>query len=237
MKLVLFLKQIVPPLIWNTIKKFKRKKKYFGLNNLDFKLKKYLDYNNGFFIELGANDGISQSNTYYFEKNNKWHGILIEPILHKYVDCKKNRSIKNNFYCNACVSFEFKDKFVELLYSNLMTIPTNLESDIDNKFQHANHSNTVREKKEEVIKFASVARTLDSIMSESQAPSIIDFLSLDVEGAEIEVLKGIDFKKYKFKYILVESRNFEKISNFLNIQDYELKEKLSHHDYLFSEKK
>ena len=73
-------------------------------------------------------------------------------------------------------------------------------------------------------------------MIESQVPKTIDFLSLDVEGAEIEVLKGIDFKKYRFKYILVESRNIENICKFLNLQNYEVIEKLSHHDYLFSQK-
>ena len=222
--------------MWKIIKQFKKEKKYFGLNNLDLKLEKYLNYNNGFFIELGANDGISQSNTYYFEKNKNWNGVLIEPILHKYLELKKNRSIRNNFFCNACVSFNFKDKFVKLLYSNLMTIPTNLESDIENKFQHANHSNTIRKNKEEVIEFCSIAKTLDAIMIESQVPKTIDFLSLDVEGAEIEVLKGIDFKKYRFKYILVESRNIENICKFLNLQNYEVIEKLSHHDYLFSQK-
>lgn len=50
---------------------FKKKKPvsaYFGLNELDRKIEKYMDYDNGFYVELGANDGIRQSNTYYFEK-------------------------------------------------------------------------------------------------------------------------------------------------------------------------
>ena len=51
-------------------------------------MQKYLNYNNGFFIEIGANDGIEQSNT-FFRKRKKLKGILIEPILHKYLDCKK----------------------------------------------------------------------------------------------------------------------------------------------------
>ena len=44
-------------------------------------LLKYLNYENGFFIEAGANDGVVQSNTFYFEKELNWTGLLIEPII------------------------------------------------------------------------------------------------------------------------------------------------------------
>ena len=91
MNIIFLIKQVIPPIIWKLLKKLKKEKKYFGLNSLDKKLKKYLNYNEGYFIELGANDGVSQSNTYYFEKNNKWNGILIEPVIHNYIKCKKNR--------------------------------------------------------------------------------------------------------------------------------------------------
>ena len=89
MNFILFLKELTPPFLWKIFKKLKKKQKYFGLYNLDIKLEKYLNYNNGYFIELGANNGVEQSNTFYFEKEKNWTGILIEPILHKYLDCKK----------------------------------------------------------------------------------------------------------------------------------------------------
>ena len=233
MNFILFLKELTPPFLWKIFKKLKKKQKYFGLYNLDIKLEKYLNYNNGYFIELGANNGVEQSNTFYFEKEKNWTGILIEPILHKYLDCKKNRSKNNKFFCAACVSFDFKENFVKLLYSNLMTIPTNLESDITEKFEHANYSNTIRKNKEEVVEFYSKAKTLNSLLIEAKSPNLIDLLSIDVEGSEVEILKGIDFNEFKFKYILIETRNIEKISQFLNKQEYKLIEKLSYHDYLF----
>lgn len=234
MNIILLLKQITPPFIWKLLKKLKKKQKYFALNSLDQKLEKYLNFNDGYFVELGANDGISQSNTYYYEKNKNWSGILIEPILHKYIECKKNRSNRNKYFCSACVSFEYDKEFVKLLYSNLMTIPTNLQSDINDKFAHAKYSNTIRKNQEEVIEFFAKAKTLNSLLIESNSPKKIDFLSIDVEGAEIEVLKGIDYSNYEFKYILVESREIEKISNFLSKHSYKLIEKkLSYHDYIF----
>ena len=61
----------------------------------------------------------------------------------------------------------------------------------------------------------------------------IDLLSLDVEGAEIEVLNGFDFKKYKFRYILIESRDDEKITKYLNDFNYKLLEKISKRDLFF----
>ena len=235
--LILLIKNICPPIIWKILKKLKKEKKYFGLNSLDQRIQKYFDYQSGFYVEIGANNGIEQSNTFFLEKEKNWNGVLIEPILHKYLECKKNRSNKNKFFCFACVSNDFKENFVRLLYSNLMTIPLNLENDIKNPIDHASQSNIIRKKSNdseiEVIEFIAKPRTMTSILDESKAPFLIDFFSLDVEGAEIEVLKGIDFSLYNFKYILIETRNVENITNYLEGKNYNLTEKLSYHDYLF----
>ena len=51
-----------------------------ALFDIDRKLANYLNYKKGFFIEVGANDGYNQSNTYYLEKILDWRGILVEPI-------------------------------------------------------------------------------------------------------------------------------------------------------------
>jgi hypothetical protein len=63
----------------------------FALNQLDLKLRPHLNLHGGFFIEAGANDGVNQSNTLYFEKNLNWKGILIEPIPELAQQCKENR--------------------------------------------------------------------------------------------------------------------------------------------------
>ncbi len=61
---------------------------------------------------------------------------------------------------------------------------------------------------------------------------MIDFFSLDVEGFEDQVIQGINFNKYNFKFFLIETKKDEVI-DFLNNNNYNLIRKLSHHDFLF----
>ena len=207
--------------------------KYKSINGLDKSIEIYLPKNDGFFVELGANDGINQSNTYYFEKYKGWRGVLIEPTPQNFLKCLTNRSIKNKIYCNACVSFEYTDRFVEIAFSNLMSSPLGLESDILDPVSHAKSGTVFLSKAEKVFNFGAIAKTLNQILIESDAPLRIDLLSLDVEGAEIEVLKGIDHSLYRFSYMCVECRDPTKMIDYLEAYNYRLVRKLSNHDYLF----
>ena len=85
------LKQLIPVKLKTFLKKGND---YNAIDNLDKKLKKYLNFKNGFFIECGANDGVNQSNTWYFEKKLNWRGILIEPVPNLFKELKKNRNKK-----------------------------------------------------------------------------------------------------------------------------------------------
>jgi FkbM family methyltransferase len=206
---------------------------YFSINQLDEQLEQYVDYDNGFFVELGANDGVTQSNTLYFEIKRNWRGVLIEPSPHNYILCKEQRSCENNIFCNACVSFDYKEKYVDIKYANLMSISENLELDLEDKDAHIQASKKFLSANEDVFSFGAVAATLTSILKKSNAPKEIDFLSLDVEGAELEVLKGVDFEEFSFKFMLIEVRDIKRMENFLNPFGYVLEKQLSSHDYLF----
>ena len=227
MKPKLFLKLFIPP-IYLIIRDKLRFKKSFLQNYILALLKE----KNGYYIELGANDGITQSNTLYLEKKG-WRGILIEPSLNKFLDCTKNRSNLNKFYCNACVSTHYEKKYVDMTYSNLMTVATKISSKNKSIATFLSNSNKHLKPYEKLLEYGARARTLDSILNDSKAPSTIDFLSLDVEGAEFEVLKGINFDNYKFKYILIETDQFVMIKEFLNSKNYWFLEKITHHDYIF----
>ena len=205
-------------------------KKSHARNKLDLKLKKYLNFSGGFFIELGAHDGITQSNTFYYEKKYNWKGILIEPVPKLFNYCKKYRSNKNLYFCNACVSFDFNKDKVKLIYSNLMTTAVDLTSDDYRKKHLADPELNFFEKNNY---FYANARTLNSILKESKAPNIIDFFSLDVEGAEFDVLYGIDFSIYNFKYIIIETDNFERLDKFMTNKNYKFINKYNSNDYLY----
>lgn len=230
---------LLPPVISTAIRRIKLllNKHSNYAKNLNYKLlQNYLNYENGFYVELGANDGLKQSNTYYFEKYRNWSGSLIEPVPHKYLQCKKNRSKSNSIICAACVGFDYKDKFVPIIYSNLMSVATNLESDITDSMAHAELGVKSLNSEENNFVFGAVAKTLNSILINESTPSNIDFMSLDVEGAEIEVLKGIDHNTFRFKYMLIESRNISLLQSYLTEHNYEYIDSLSDRDFLFRDK-
>ena len=88
------IKEIIPYRIKTFLKKNFRK--YQGLKQLDKKMLKYINYKEGFYIEIGAHDGIKNSNTFFYEKYKNWSGILIEPSDY-FELLKKNRSKNNKF--------------------------------------------------------------------------------------------------------------------------------------------
>ena len=215
------------------LKQFVHRRKNWALNDINTKLDNYLIYKKGFYIELGANDGLKQSNTYHLESRMGWKGILIEPHEPNFQKLLENRSSKNHFINCACVSFAYSSQTYRYVYSDLMSIGLDDENDISDRIDHARQGLKFLDQSAINEIFTSTARTLDSILIETGAPAEIDFLSLDVEGAELSVLQGINHDSYKFKYILVESRNILDLGTYLKSKGYNLLESVSYHDYLF----
>ena len=217
-KLLNILKIIIP----NNIKTYIKKKRSFNsLNNLDKKMLKYINYRNGFFIECGANDGVNQSNTWYFEKKLDWRGVLIEPLSKQFKELKNNRKNINHFFNVALVDDNYNKDEIELI-----------DLDLTSKFKLYE-----KQVNQPLTSILVKTKTLTNILDECESPKIIDFFSLDVEGAEFTVLNGINYNRYNFKYILIETKNFQKIDIFLKSNNYKLLDKLSHHDYLYKYEK
>lgn len=239
-------RQICPPLLWSTAKILrnvlsfrKATPQYYGLLELDRKLEKYLDYDNGFFIEIGGWDGITFSNSLYFEKNRGWMGILIEPAPTEYLKCKKNRPLAKVFCC-ACVPFCYREMFLPMTFCASMTFAHSTPSlinqihDID---AHLMSGLQFLNEAESVYRFGAVAKPLSEVIDEAQVNRKIDLLILDVEGFELNVLRGIDFQRHRPKFICVEVRELAPIEEFLVANGYRVEAKLTDYpdnqDYLF----
>ena len=207
--------------------------RYWGLDNLDKKLIEIIGQEPGFFVELGANDGISQSNTKHLEMFLGWDGILVEPYPGNFKRLSKTRSSRTHSVNAACVGFDLQAAQMELTYSNLMTIPMEGSSDVRDRKLHAESGRRWLKRNEKVKTFVAQTKTLTSILDEASATKRIDLLSLDVEGGELEVLNGVDHKKYRFRWILVESRDEKRTAEYLTNLGYKLYSKLTSHDYLF----
>ena len=139
----------------------------------------------GYFIELGACDGLIYSNTLYFEKYLNWSGICIEPNNNYCNDLNKNRK------CHISHDLVFSHENIEVDFSLCDAVSGIIDENIGPFTQ-----------KKEIIKKKTT--TLTKILNEFNAPNIIDYLSLDVEGQEYNILKTFNFEKYKFRCITVE---------------------------------
>ena len=207
--------------------------KFHSLNQIDKELFRLLENRDGFYVEIGANDGISQSNSLFFERKRSWLGVLVEPSPSTFEFLRKNRSSLNNFYNCACVSFDYKDDFIDFFYSNLMSTTVHSDENFETYRNHAKSGKLYLARNENLGNLRVPARTLESILISSNAPALIDLFSLDVEGNELEILKGLSHIDYRFKYIVVETPDFATISNYLYENKYIFIKKLSSHDYLF----
>jgi FkbM family methyltransferase len=184
----------------------------FALNQLDLKLAPFLNYKNGFFIEAGANDGVTYSNTLYFEKYKKWTGILIEPIPELAEKCKLNRPgcIVEQA---ALVPSSFKESQIEMWYCNHMSVVKGAMKSETEQMSHIEKGAEIQNVRTYELKVP--AKNLSAIIDKYSIRNI-DFLSLDVEGFELSVLRGIDFDRHRPTFMLIEARYRSEIEAYLN---------------------
>lgn len=155
-------------------------------------LKFYNNKKNGFFIEIGASDGIELSNTYLLEQKYNWNGICVEPLPDKFKLLCNNRP--NSLCYDKAV---YNESNIDVIFdiANNYDLLSGISDNIDC------HKNKVNSNKTQIIVNTT---SLNDLLEKSNAPLIIDYLSLDTEGSEFEILKSVDFNKYIFGLIDVE---------------------------------
>jgi len=175
---------------------------------------------NGTFIEVGACDGVATSNTLLLEREYSWRGLLVEPAKIWHSDLLRNRNAQIDTRC-AWKSNGDQVKFVEKLSPGRSGIVET--SDDDTAVSAVYFVETV---------------TLERLISESSFLGIVDFLSIDTEGSELEVLQGFPFDKTQPKFICVEHNYNElkraQVRSLLRDHGYQVfLETLSHVDDFF----
>jgi len=153
----------------------------------------------GFFVEVGAHNGISFSNTLALEESLGWNGVCIEADPNLFTKLKDNRKcicVNECVYHTTGVNIELEVPLSqEILEGNDMLIRIKGYSHNDNYF-----SNQFKNK----YTYTLTTKTLTNILDEINAPSVIDYMSIDIEGAEIDCLIGLDHKKYFVKFLAIE---------------------------------
>jgi FkbM family methyltransferase len=159
-----------------------------------------------FFVEFGATDGITLSNTYLLEKEFGWKGILCEPAKSWHPKLLGNRSCAIDERC-VYSSSEKLISFMEVLEGELSTISSFAEQD----------SWSASRKKSQQYNVETV--TLEDLLRHHGAPRKINYLSVDTEGSEYEILKNFDFNRWEIDFISVEhnfTSNREKLHALLS---------------------
>ena len=145
----------------------------------------------GFFVEFGATDGISLNNSYLLETEFSWKGILAEPAKMWHKDLRTNRTAQISTSCVWSDSGR-RIEFVEASIPELSTAEEFMKSDSHATSRLISKSYTV-----ETI-------SLNDLLLQQNAPNTIDYLSIDTEGSELQILSKLDFSIWKFRVITVE---------------------------------
>ena len=204
---------------------------YTGLNGLDKKLFPYLPERGGYFIEAGANDGVRQSNTYFLEKRRGWTGLLVEPVPRLAKKCTKNRR-RSVVAQVVLVSPEQSGANIKIIDLDLMTLVADQSAGLIDPNSHIQLAEDVQGITAAEIMVRGVS--LSELLEEHGNPKVTLF-SLDVEGFEVDVLRGLDLSRHRPDFILVETRGISQVTQILS-SHYDLIATLSHHDYLFKSK-
>lgn len=157
----------------------------------------------GLFLEVGSADGVRDSNTLLLEQRG-WAGVLVEADPELAVRASvRERSVVHNAVVGAgesvslAVFYRISGGPENLSGLASVSLTGALESHVE---RHGGRIEEIRVK----------ATTLDAIWGESGFHRSPDFVSIDVEGAELEALKGFDIERHRPRLVLVEDNSYDR---------------------------
>lgn len=161
--------------------------KYYAQQGQDQWLNENLFKNktDGFFIDIGASNGMTGNNTFYFEQLG-WNGVCVDanPDVYPILNASRKKTL------HRCL-FSFMGEIHFKKYAGLSGIVGEFASQMIKD-----------DESKTVVKMMSI--TLRHLLKEIEAPTYIDLLSIDTEGSEFEILRTFDFRQYIFGAIVVE---------------------------------
>jgi FkbM family methyltransferase len=179
--------------------------------NQDLNVLEFYDYKkNLFFVDLGANDGETLSNTYLLEKEYNWIGICSEPLPSAYEKLINCRSVS----CDNHAVFDKSNLKLEFIEGDLL-------SGIS---EYIGDRQKTKLKKANKIEVNTI--TLQDLLEKYNSPKIINYLSLDTEGTELKILQSVNLSEYIFLYINLEH-------NYIEPNRSEIKKLLQNNGYLY----
>lgn len=159
----------------------------------------------GFFVEVGATDGIYLSNTLLLERKFDWAGILVEPAKGWHARLRQNRRSVIDTRCVVSQSggtVKFREVDVDPALSGILELTGD-----------DTHEKARQKGNDYLVDCVSLTDLLD----ENNAPKIIDYLSIDTEGSEFSILEAFDFQKYTFKFISCEHNYSDRRNDILKL--------------------
>jgi FkbM family methyltransferase len=188
------------------------KKKSYAMDNEDIEILNYFkERRNGFYVDVGCYHPLHRNNTYLLHKQG-WSGINIDTSkfsidLFNYMrpkDINYNCAISNK---NEIIKLFYQKEFSQLNTTESLQAKTVFQGNV---------------KEKEIEAF-----TLNEILNRNEYKNTkIDFLDIDVEGADLKVLEGLSFDKFKPELVCIEihAKEIEKsdIYNFLINKNYQL---------------
>ena len=194
---------IIRKRIWDCLRKLGQNSNYFSEAGQDMLVKEnfFKNQKSGFFLEIGAFDGIEGSNCYHFEKFMNWQGIAVEASPLQFEKLKKNRNCK---LMNVALGSENKQvEFYEVAEGfTQMSGINNLN--FKNSFERIKKNSDSK-----INKINIECKTFENLIPSDQ---IIDLISIDIEGNEPDVLSSINFDKYQIKVIILENNTPKELS-------------------------